>query len=340
MSVPLISICIPTYNGQEFLETCLDSAIKQSFHDIEIIIVDDCSTDSTWDIATQYAARDKRVKLFRNEKNLGLVGNWNRCIEVSKGEWVKFLFQDDCLAENCIEKMMAVISPTDKMVASKRSFIFDNTVSSSTKNYYENKVRTFENTGIRSTSPVFIEAKQVSTMTIQNICLNFIGEPTFILFKRDVIAEVGVFNQDLIQICDLEYFLRIATRFGIRYIPESLSYFRIHSKSTSASNISDKLFVLNHLDTIITTHQLLFDTLFSKFRDALSFFQKAKLKAFFSVRVYESYKNSLNTTSENRAKFETIERKYSAIARFKSGTLSARILLTIARFKRALRKAG
>src|SRR5450631_1193388 len=104
--MPVISVCVPTYNGSKYLGNCLDSILSQTFNDFEVLIVDDLSSDNTFDIAMAYAERDKRFKLFQNTVNLGLVGNWNQCVELAGGEWIKFVFQDDVLAPECIEKLL------------------------------------------------------------------------------------------------------------------------------------------------------------------------------------------------------------------------------------------
>ena len=85
MNSPLVSICIPTYNGEKYLKECLDSCIDQTFKNYEIIICDDCSSDGTIKIIEEYAKIFPQIILFQNDGNLGLVGNWNRCIHHSNG---------------------------------------------------------------------------------------------------------------------------------------------------------------------------------------------------------------------------------------------------------------
>ena len=107
---PLVSVCVPTYNGEPFLQAALDSASAQTFGDLEILVVDDGSSDGTPALVERHAADDPRVRLLRNERNLGLVGNWNRCLEAARGTWIKFLFQDDLLEPACVERMLALAS--------------------------------------------------------------------------------------------------------------------------------------------------------------------------------------------------------------------------------------
>ena len=78
---PQVSILLPVYNGAKFLEAAVASALAQTFADFEIIVVDDCSTDGSLDLIEQLAEQDRRIKFLRNERNLGLFANYNRCLE-------------------------------------------------------------------------------------------------------------------------------------------------------------------------------------------------------------------------------------------------------------------
>jgi len=116
---PLVSICVPAYKGAAFLEECLSSALAQTYGDFELLVVDDDSPDATLEIAQQYASHDARVRVVRNPNNLGLVGNWNECVRLSRGEWIKFLFQDDLLEPQCLEQMLAVARSSGRRLVSE-----------------------------------------------------------------------------------------------------------------------------------------------------------------------------------------------------------------------------
>ena len=88
--------------------------LKQTYNNIEIIIVDNCSKDNTWKLLQDYAKKDKRIKVFRNDKNIGPVLNWKRCLEEAKGEYAKLLFSDDLISDNFIKNSLSVF---DKNVA-------------------------------------------------------------------------------------------------------------------------------------------------------------------------------------------------------------------------------
>ncbi|NQY13338.1 MAG: glycosyltransferase family 2 protein [Henriciella sp.] len=106
---PRVSIGLPVYNGENFIEKCIDSVLAQSFEDFEFIICDNTSEDRTEEICRAYADRDSRVKYFRNEKNLGAAPNYNLCLEKASGEFFKWIAHDDWLSANYLEKCVEAL---------------------------------------------------------------------------------------------------------------------------------------------------------------------------------------------------------------------------------------
>jgi GT2 family glycosyltransferase len=94
------TIAIPVYNRAELLRHAIESALSQPGDDLEILVIDNCSTDGSWEIATSFT--DPRLRLVRNETNLGLFGNFNRCLELARGDYIRILGSDDRLAPGCI----------------------------------------------------------------------------------------------------------------------------------------------------------------------------------------------------------------------------------------------
>lgn len=94
---PLVSIIIPVYNVEKYLSRCLDSALAQTLHNIEYICVEDSSKDSSLDVLNEYAARDCRIKVFKNERNKGLSYNRNFGIAHATGKYIYFLDSDDTI---------------------------------------------------------------------------------------------------------------------------------------------------------------------------------------------------------------------------------------------------
>lgn len=106
---PRVSIAIPVYNGANFLAEAANSVLRQTFTDLELIIVDNASTDETPEICRALVAKDSRVRYYRNEKNLGAAPNYNRGFELSRGTYLKWLAHDDWLSDNYIEECVKVL---------------------------------------------------------------------------------------------------------------------------------------------------------------------------------------------------------------------------------------
>jgi glycosyltransferase involved in cell wall biosynthesis len=92
---PLISIAMTTYNGERFLREQLDSILNQDYHNIELVVCDDCSSDNTVKILTEYTQKHYNMRVFVNEKTLGLAKNFEKAISLCKGEYIALSDQDD-----------------------------------------------------------------------------------------------------------------------------------------------------------------------------------------------------------------------------------------------------
>lgn len=103
-TTPLVSICIPTYNRAEMVGTTIESALRQTYPNLEILVVDNASTDTTEEVVAGF--RDNRLKYSKNQHNLGLFGNFNRCIELSTGDYIHILHSDDTIDDHFIETCM------------------------------------------------------------------------------------------------------------------------------------------------------------------------------------------------------------------------------------------
>ena len=108
-----VSIAMATYNGERFLREQLDSLLNQTYRNLEIIICDDCSTDSTAGILSEYAKKDSRLSFFVNEKNLGFKKNFEKAIGLCKGEFIALSDQDDIWEANKIEMELKAIGDAD-----------------------------------------------------------------------------------------------------------------------------------------------------------------------------------------------------------------------------------
>ena len=123
--------------------------------------------------------------------------------------------------------------------------------------------------------------------------MNFIGEPSLILFKKDIVKELDYFDDSLKQICDLEFALRVSSKYGLTYIPEQLCAFRIHYNSTTNKNITLKTFVLRYIEPLLFSHLLLHSKHYEAFRNNLNFLSLLKLNIYFQLKVYRANKINL-----------------------------------------------
>ena len=217
-TTPTVSILIPTYNYARYLDEAIQSVLNQTFQNFEMIIVDDQSTDNTDQVVQKYLS-DPRISYIKNPKNLGLVGNFNQCLEYAKGEYIKFLMADDKLDHTLLEKFVAVMdsNPTVSLVTSGSSTF--GAVS---------EIRKLPMAGLQNGHQVILEC-------LRNGKGNWIGEPTVVMFRRRDLR-IGKFNPEYICLVDLDMWLRLLAAGDCYILPETLAYFRIHGLQASSKN--------------------------------------------------------------------------------------------------------
>lgn len=113
---PRVSIGMPVYNGEAFLKEAIDSILAQTFEDFELIISDNASTDGTQEICEAYAAADRRIRYYRNERNIGGARNFNRVFELATGEYFKWAAHDDICAPEFLKRCVDVLEQNPSVV--------------------------------------------------------------------------------------------------------------------------------------------------------------------------------------------------------------------------------
>ncbi|NJR49473.1 MAG: glycosyltransferase family 2 protein [Leptolyngbyaceae cyanobacterium CSU_1_3] len=111
-----VSIGVPVYNGENYLEAALDSLLAQTFQDFEIIIADNASTDRTEEICQFYAAKDNRIRYYRHPTNIGATPNFDCLLKYARGEYFKWAAHDDVHAPTYLEKCVAVLDRNPKVI--------------------------------------------------------------------------------------------------------------------------------------------------------------------------------------------------------------------------------
>jgi glycosyltransferase involved in cell wall biosynthesis len=236
----LVSICIPTYNGGAYLSETLDSAIKQTYTHLEIVVSDDASRDNTLEIVSSYKDKTKIPIFIYHHKSNGIGANWNNCIKKAKGAYIKFLFQDDILLPTCIEKMVKLIEHDSRigLVACKRDFIIEKNVNIAETNKWINEYDDLQK-GIPCSSinnGIVLDKTLFKSDAFFRRPLNKIGEPSTYFFKKQLISKIGFFSEDLKQILDYEFCYRVLKKYKIAILDEKLCQFRLHRSQATQIN--------------------------------------------------------------------------------------------------------
>lgn len=113
--MPKVSVYIPNYNYGEYLDLAITSALTQTYEDLEVIVVDDCSTDNSIDVLKKYVFPNSRVKVLFNEKNIGLPASANKAIDMARGKYIIRIDADDMLLPDAIEKLINYIDGDDEI---------------------------------------------------------------------------------------------------------------------------------------------------------------------------------------------------------------------------------
>lgn len=220
---PLVSVCIPIYQGAAFLEQAVDSVLSQTLSDVEVLLADDASTDASAEIAASYAYRDGRVHVLPGDHNRGAVPNWNRTVAAARGQFVKVMGQDDLLRPTCLERQVDVLQHNASlgMVVAGRTVVDD-------------RGRTLMR-GRRPLGHRGVVHREQALPRIVRSGTNTIGEPVTVLLRRSVIDVVGPFESQLPYLVDLDYWCRVLEVAPAYVLPETLCSFRVSTQSWSAA---------------------------------------------------------------------------------------------------------
>lgn len=205
---PLVSICIPAYNAAHFIYDCINSLINQSYQNIEIIIVDDGSTDST--LAVIKGFTDFRLKLIEQE-NKGQCNAANRAFEASTGDYIKFFDADDILSEDFIKNQVERLNGRTNAVAS-----------ASWGRFYKNDINTF----LLNPEVVWRDKKPLEWLisSLNGVCMM---QCALWLIPRRILNNSGLWNEKLTLINDFEFFIRVLlTSEEILFTENAILYYR------------------------------------------------------------------------------------------------------------------
>lgn len=225
--MPKISIIIPVYKVEEYLPTCLDSVLEQTFTDWEAICVNDGSPDNCGKILSEYAPKDSRIKVITQD-NQGVSVVRNKALEVAQGEYICFLDSDDELAPTFLQKMYQAITDT------KADMVWCDFQQGEEKQSWQEQnadIKVYTNAFDK-----FIEEKTNMGAMVWNK-----------LYKRELLkelrfnTEISQGGEDILYLCQAVYYARIIT-----YIHNELYFYRTRPDSVMTSRLSER-FVLGNI---------------------------------------------------------------------------------------------
>ena len=217
-----VSIVIPIYNAEKYLEECITSALNQSYQNIEIIAVNDGSTDNTLQVLEKFSDKIKII----NKKNGGTASALNVGIKTMKGEWFKWLSADDKLKKNAIETL---IDEAKRLNGSQNSIICS---------YFD----------IIDENDKFLRVIQESEFNNlnnfeQGIILldHFYGNGTTSLIHKSIFERAGLFNEGISFQEDYEFWLRCSILHDVTFhqVPQSLVQYRVHRNQLTSTKQKD-----------------------------------------------------------------------------------------------------
>ena len=291
MTKPKISIIIPAYNVEKYLRECLDSCINQTLKDIEIICVDDCSTDNSYKILEEYQQKDSRIRIFRQEQNNRQGTARNKGLEIATGEYVWFVDSDDYIDTKACQILYDAIKEFNVDMLCFSAIQFSET----------NKVRQFS-------YPQYFQGVQINkiyhpkTNWREIHFSNLNVSPCTYLTKRTIIHNFrfreGVFFEDT----DFTPIL-LSSVDSFCFIPYSAYFRRINSGSTTQTPMSQQklenlVAVVESLNKFATSNKI-------KKEHFLSKFLAAQIDYIFELSRSVGIKsNNLDILSELKTKYQ------------------------------------
>jgi glycosyltransferase involved in cell wall biosynthesis len=228
---PKVSICIPNYNYGSFIGDAIQSALEQTYKNFELVIVDNCSTDDSEEVIKSFS--DPRIRYFKNDRNIGGIRNWNRCLSLARGEYITLLHADDKLIPNLIEKETKILdrNPTVGLVHSSCIFIDG-------KGAVIGEYHPFDKDHI-------IRGEDEFKRLVLN---NYLCVSSVVMVRKKCYDALGDFSEEYTYCPDWEMWLRIALNYDMSFISEPLGYYRKHGASGMDSYLLNRRMNIARMD--------------------------------------------------------------------------------------------
>jgi glycosyltransferase involved in cell wall biosynthesis len=203
---PLISVLMTSYNREKYIAFAIESVLVSTYQNFELIITDDGSKDSTVSIAEKYAALDKRVKVFRNEKNLGDYPNRNRAASHASGKYLKYVDADDYIYPWGLELLVTMMEANPQAGWGLCSLI----------------------QVVKEPYPVLLQPQAAYRQAYFGTGL-FHKAPLSSIIKKEIFDEAGGFS-DLRMVGDFEMWHRLALKYPVLMMPDGIVWYREHGE--------------------------------------------------------------------------------------------------------------
>jgi len=243
MIAKIVSIIMPVYNGRQHLACAIESALNQTYPDIQLIIVNDGSDDGSENIINKYL-HDSRVTYVSNHKNMGVARTRNVALEHATGEFVSFHDQDDIWLPNKLSLQISALNlnPTLGLLHAQYARVDSDGMLLS--EYIDKPSTAYEN------SNASVEVGDV----LESIFVSNDIQPLTSIIPKNVLDEVGWFNPDLPGVDDYELWLRIAYRYPIGQLKTIVGYWRKHAMQQSNNGRLMQLTKLKAIDVFLDEH--------------------------------------------------------------------------------------
>lgn len=223
---PVVSIGLPVYNGEKYLAEAIQSFLNQSFHDFELVICDNASTDHTEEVSKEYAALDSRIHYSRNQVNVGAARNHNLVFELSRGRYFKWAGDDDLYATDYLLECVNLLNSKPEVVLCYPKTILINEFGYETGRYEEDD--------LDLSSPYPHERLRI----ILHHPMNMLLSPSLGLTRSSHLARTGPYGN--YYAADRVILEELALQGRFKKIPKYLFYRRIHSENSNQANPSDE----------------------------------------------------------------------------------------------------
>ncbi|MDE6968878.1 MAG: glycosyltransferase [Eubacterium sp.] len=213
-----VSVCIPVYNGEKYITQAVESVLSQTYKDYELLIVDNHSTDHTLEKVTRFS--DERIRLIKNDKNYGMLENWNICLRQARGEYIQILCADDFLEPECLEGKVRILEKYQDVV-----LVFGSSKVVNAEGKLILKRRPFHKN-------VISDGQKMAKRSFRTG--NIYGEPSNVMFRRKAAEKAGEFSVTLCGSADWEFWIRLSLEGRTAYISRFFISFRISGSSATA----------------------------------------------------------------------------------------------------------